>query len=159
MDDFERLLEAAKRGVLEEVEALVKDDTELVHGRDGSGATALHYAAFGGHCKVVEFLVQHGAEINAIDGEFGATPTGWAIEYLREMGGFLGIELADLAFAIERGDVDWVKRFLTRFPGLRNARGQARGGVQAACRGRRKSRDCWAFWGGGCGRSFSARFS
>jgi len=46
---------------------------------------------------VVEFLVQYGAEINAIDAEFGATPTGWAIEYLREMGGFLGIELADLA--------------------------------------------------------------
>ena len=38
------------------------------------------------------------------------------------MGGFLGIELADLAFAIERGDVDWVRRFLMRFPGLRNAR-------------------------------------
>ncbi len=122
MDDFERLLEAVKRGALGEVEALVKDDAELIHKRDGNGATALHYAAFGGHCKVVEFLVQHGAEINAIDAEFGATPTGWAIEYLREMGGFLGIELADLAYAIERGDVDWVKRFLTRFPGLRNAR-------------------------------------
>jgi hypothetical protein len=100
----------------------LKIQAELVHKRDGNGATALHDAAFGGHCKVVEFLVQHGAEINAIDAEFGATPTGWAIEYLREMGGFLGIELADLAFAIERGDVDWVRRFLVRFPGLRNAR-------------------------------------
>jgi hypothetical protein len=65
--------------------------------------------------------VQHGADINASDAQFGATPAGWAIEYPREMGGFLGIELSDLAFAIERRDVEWVQRFLKRFPRLRQA--------------------------------------
>jgi hypothetical protein len=35
------------------------------------------------------------------------------------MGGFLGIELDDFGFALRRGDVDWVKRFLKRFPNLR----------------------------------------
>ena len=48
-------------------------------------------------------------------------PQGWAIEYMREMGGFLGIELADFAHAIRQGDVEWVTRFLHRFPKLRNA--------------------------------------
>lgn len=66
-------------------------------------------------------MVERGADINARDSEFGATPTGWAIEYLREMGGFLGIELADLAHAIKRGDVEWVERFLARFPALGRA--------------------------------------
>jgi hypothetical protein len=40
---------------------------------------------------------------------------------MRELGGFLGIELSDLAFAIRRGDVEWVKRFVARFPALRSA--------------------------------------
>ena len=35
---------------------------------------------------IVRLLVQQGADINARDTEFGATPAGWAIEYLREMG-------------------------------------------------------------------------
>ncbi len=87
MDDFERLLEAVKRGELGEVEALVKGDAELVHKRDGSGATALHYAAFGGHCKVAEFLVQHGAEIGVQAARRGGRKSGdyWAFW----CGGFL----------------------------------------------------------------------
>lgn len=53
--------------------------------------------------------------------ESGATPAGWAIEYLREMGGYLAIELHDLAYAIQLGDTRWVARFLKRFPSLRQA--------------------------------------
>jgi ankyrin repeat protein len=121
MSDFEKLIEAAKRGAAEEVRALVHSHPELINDRDELGATALHHAAFGGHRLVARLLVQHGAQINAPDAEFGATPAGWAIEYLREMGGFLGIELSDFAYAIRRGDVEWAKRFIERFPGLRRA--------------------------------------
>lgn len=70
----------------------------------------------------MRLLVDAGADINAADEHFGATPAGWAIEYLREMGGFLGIELSDFAWAIERGDMEWVTRFLKRFPALRYAK-------------------------------------
>jgi hypothetical protein len=87
--------------------------------RDETGATALHYATLGGHREIVQLLLDNGAEINKADGQFGATPTGWAIEYLRERGGFLAIELDDLAYAIEHGDAKWVARFLKRFPTLR----------------------------------------
>jgi hypothetical protein len=121
MRDFEQLVEAAKRGALDEVALILRSHPQLVNVKDDEGATPLHYAALGGHRAVVEFLVQHGADINATDAQFGATPAGWAIEYLREMGGFLGIELGDFAFAIERGDAEWVQRFLKRFPALRNA--------------------------------------
>jgi ankyrin repeat protein len=122
MSDFERLIEAAKRGNVAEVRAIAHSHANLINQRDELGATALHHAAFGGHRDVVQALVEQGAEINAADSQFGATPAGWAIEYLREMGGFLAIELDDFAYAIRRGDVEWVARFLKRFPALRGAR-------------------------------------
>src|SRR5579859_6877330 len=101
---------------------MVHSPPDLVQAKDETGATALHYAAFGGHRDAVRLLVEAGADINASDGQFGATPAGWAIEYLREMGGFLGIELSDFAWAIERGDVECVARLLTRFPRLCHAK-------------------------------------
>ena len=121
MGDFEKLIEAAKQGNEADVRAVVHSQAELINQRDQLGATALHYAALGGHRGVVQALVERGAEINARDSEFGATPAGWAIEYLREMGGFLAIELDDLAYAIQRGDVEWVARFVKRLPALRGA--------------------------------------
>ncbi len=121
MSEFDRLIEAAKRGDLTDIRAIVHSHADLINQRDQFGATALHHAAFGGHRSVVQELVRQGAEINATDSQFGATPTGWAIEYLREMGGFLAIELDDLAHAMRRGEVEWVKRFLGRFPAFRAA--------------------------------------
>ena len=53
--------------------------------------------------------------------ESGATPAGWAIEYFRELGGHLAIELDDHAHAIQLRDTRWVARFLKRFPSLRQA--------------------------------------
>jgi ankyrin repeat protein len=121
MSELEKLIEAAKRGDLADVKSVLESHLELLHERDQSGATALHYATFEGHRSVVGELVRQGADINATDTQFGATPTGWTIEYLREMGGFLAIELNDLAHAIRRGEVEWVTRFLHRFPALREA--------------------------------------
>ena len=121
MGDFERLLEAAKSGNLADIREIPQRHAELINQRNSPGATALHYAALGGHRDVVRTLVENGAEINARDGEFGATPTGWAIDYLRELGGFLAIELDDFGYAIEKGHADWVARFLKRFPALREA--------------------------------------
>ena len=119
--EFARLIQAAKLGALDDIRTIIQAHPELINRKDELGATALHHAAFGGHRPTAQFLVQHGAEINAPDDEFGATPAGWAIEYLREMGAFLGIELDDFAFALRRGDVDWTGRFLKRFPALRHA--------------------------------------
>ena len=121
MSEFKRLIDAAKRGDLEEVKDILRAHPEIINQRDEGGATALHHAAFGGHQTVAELLLEHGADINARDREFDATPAGWAIEYLREMGALLGIELRDFAHAIERGDVHWAERFLRRFPALLEA--------------------------------------
>ena len=121
MSETAELIEAAKLGDLERVRAILDVDDRLLNERDASGAAAIHYAALNGHRDIVRLLVERGAEMNILDGQFGATPTGWAIEYLREMGGYLAIELNDLAYAIRTGDARWVARFLNRFPALRKA--------------------------------------
>jgi hypothetical protein len=136
---FEKLIEAAQRGNVAEVTAIVHGHAQLINRRDQRGATALRHAAFGGHRGVVQALAEHGAEINARDREFGATPAGWAIEYLRDLGGFLAIELDDLAYAIRRGDGEWVARFLKRFPALRQASDPQGDALQVACRAIRRS--------------------
>jgi len=120
MTDFEKLIDASKRSDLALTKEVLANHPEFINKKDETGATALHYAAFGGHREVVQLLVKHGADVNARDDRFGATPAGWAIEYLRELGGFLSIELQDFAFAIGRGDVDWVRRFIERFPALQH---------------------------------------
>jgi ankyrin repeat protein len=131
MGELETLIEAARQGIVVDLKDLVHRHPELVRERDETGATALHYAAFGGHRDAVRLLVDAGADINATDAQFGATPAGWAIEYLRTMGAFLAIELNDLAYAIEKGDAEWVARFLKRFPALRFARDSKGNAFQA----------------------------
>lgn len=93
-------------------------DESLALSTDAEGATALHHAAFNGHRDIVELLLNAGADINARDKTHGATPAGWAIHYLRERGALLAIEIEDLRFAAERGEVTWVERFLARHPWL-----------------------------------------
>jgi len=121
MSDFENLIKAVKHGNLERVRAMLASDGRLASQRDESGAAPLHYATLNGHRQIVQLLLERGADINSRDGQLGATPAGWAIEYLREMGGYLTIELDDLAYAIQLGDARWVARFLKRFPSLRQA--------------------------------------
>ena len=48
--------------------------------RDKDGVTALHRAAMGGHPEAVRVLLAHGADVNALDGMFSATPLVWAVE-------------------------------------------------------------------------------
>ena len=48
--------------------------------RDKDNVTALHRAAMSGHPEAVRILLKFGAEINAQDGMFSATPLVWAVE-------------------------------------------------------------------------------
>jgi ankyrin repeat protein len=122
MSNLEKLISAIKLRDIDQIKTILDEDGKLVTAYDETGATALHYAAFGGLREIVQLLLDGGAEINSRDSQFGATPAGWAIEYLRERGGYLAIELSDFAYAIELGDARWVARFLERFPALREGR-------------------------------------
>ena len=48
--------------------------------RDKDNVTPLHRAAMGGHAEAVRVLLQHGADVNALDGMFAAPPLVWAVE-------------------------------------------------------------------------------
>jgi hypothetical protein len=121
MDDIQAFFSEVERGDVETVRAMVAAAPRLVHARDATGATALHVAAFHGHHAVVELLLASGAEINARDAKFGATPAGWAIEPLRERGALLGFEIEDALFAIQRGDVELLTRLVMRHLALATA--------------------------------------
>lgn len=69
--DFQKgLWPAAAEGDLDRIRHLL--DRHDVNVRDGYGYTALHYAARAGHLRVVEFLLENGAEVLSTNG--GATP-------------------------------------------------------------------------------------
>jgi len=104
------------------VRAALAADPSLAKARDAQGATALHRAALTGDRETSLALVEAGADVNALDDRFGATPAGWAIEHLRERGGLLAIEIDDAKFAMDRGDTLWLRRLLERFPALKTAR-------------------------------------
>uniref|UniRef100_A0A7S1IXK1 PARP n=1 Tax=Eutreptiella gymnastica TaxID=73025 RepID=A0A7S1IXK1_9EUGL len=60
------LYTAARAGHLDLVKYLVQVagcDIDRANGARSNGSTPLHGAAFGGHCQVIEFLVQHGATL------------------------------------------------------------------------------------------------
>jgi hypothetical protein len=48
--------------------------------KDKDNVTPLHRAAMGGHVDAVRVLLNHGADVNALDGMFSATPLVWAVE-------------------------------------------------------------------------------
>ena len=115
------LFDAIRSGDVAGVRALLKSNPQSVAVRDSQGATPLHYAAEIGNREIVRELLDAGAEVNARDLEFGATPAGWAIEYLRERGAVLGMEIEDVVHAIGKRDHALVQRYLQRLPALRNA--------------------------------------
>ena len=65
--------DAAKRGDLAKVKALLKDNPDLVFSKDNDGKTPLHLAAVYGHKDVAELLLANKAEVNAKDND-GDTP-------------------------------------------------------------------------------------
>ena len=115
MSKSDEILDAVKYGDLEVVERLLSGDASLVHVRDeDSGATPLHCATVRGHRKIAELLIARGAEVNAKDWTWNATPKGWAVEYLLEHGALLGVQMDDFILAVKTGQVKWVRRWLQR---------------------------------------------
>jgi hypothetical protein len=126
MSKSTEFFKAVKSGNTRRVRVLLSADPALAKIRDDDGATAMHYATEIGHREIVRLLHGAGADINTRDDRFDATPTGWAVEYLRGLGGLLAIEIEDMLLAIRERDVRWVRRLLARSPALAKATG-ARG--------------------------------
>lgn len=76
------LIEAAKLGETDRVEALLAGDPRSIEAVDDSGYTALHWAAIRDHLDVAMVLVRAGAPVDAI-GADGGSPLHWACHHDR----------------------------------------------------------------------------
>jgi ankyrin repeat protein len=63
----ERILEAARAGETDRVEALLEVSPELVNVRDGEGRTPLQLAVLGGYAELAELLLDRGGDLSAAD--------------------------------------------------------------------------------------------
>ena len=75
--DRATLLSAAGNGRTDAI-AVMLDLGFPVYARDELGQTALHEAAYAGHAATVALLLERGAEFDARDGHFNATPLAFA---------------------------------------------------------------------------------
>jgi len=63
------IIEASRSGDLESVQALVSADPALLDTRDADGMTPLHWAIFRERHQVAAFLLEQGADFEAVDAE------------------------------------------------------------------------------------------
>lgn len=105
---------AARLGMLDRVRELLAGDPKLVHQRGGDGQTPLHFAST---VPIAEYLVDHGADINARDVDHESTPAQYMIDDRQEIVRFLiqrgcatdifiAAALGDLALAQKHVEAD-----------------------------------------------------
>ena len=106
---------AAKLGMLDALRALVAADPTAARARGGDGQTPLHVAA---SVEIAEFLLDAGAEIDALDVDHESTPAQYAIGQRTDVARFLVSRgaRADILLASALGDVDRVRRILDEHP-------------------------------------------
>lgn len=69
----------AQRGDVAALDALLASDASLdVSARDEQDVTPLHWASINAHIAACRWLIDHGADVDAIGGELRATPLQWA---------------------------------------------------------------------------------
>jgi len=106
---------AARLGMLPRLRELVSADPALVHARGGDGQTPLHFAST---IAVAEFLIDHGADIDARDIDHESTPAQYMVKDRQDVLRYLiqrGCK-TDLLMAAAIGDVQLVSRCLDAEP-------------------------------------------
>lgn len=106
---------ACRLNRFDRVKELIAQNPELVHARGGDGQTPLHFAA---NVRIAEFLLDHGADINAIDVDHESTPAQYMIRDRQEVARFL-IERGcqtDLLMLSALGDLERVRKLLDEDP-------------------------------------------
>jgi ankyrin repeat protein len=66
-EQFKALWKACSKGNFREAERLIKEEGADVNDINSDGLSLLHLAVFGGYIKMAEFLIDNGADVNAIN--------------------------------------------------------------------------------------------
>jgi len=108
---------AARLGLVHRLREMLARDPALVHARGGDGQTPLHVAA---SPPVAELLLDHGAEIDALDVDHESTPAQYLVGDKQEVVRLLVARgcRTDLLMASALGDVDLARELLDRDPAL-----------------------------------------
>ncbi len=121
VDDPAPMFEAAKRD-RPDVLALLLDLGCLLDAQDRTGKRALHEAAIAGSTRALTLLLDRGAEADARESTYGATPIGWAShgDHLQAVD-VLAPHSRDICVLCGRGCVDRVRALLAENPSLARA--------------------------------------
>jgi hypothetical protein len=106
---------AARLGMLDRVKELIATDTKLVKARGGDGQTPLHFAST---VEIANYLLDHGADIDARDVDHESTPAQYMIDDRQEIARFLverGCQ-TDILMAAALGNIELVRRHLDANP-------------------------------------------
>lgn len=106
---------AARLGRLAELQRLLSEKPELVHVRGGDGQTPLHFAA---NVEIAALLLEHGADIDAIDIDHEGTPVQYMVRDRQEVARYLVSRGArtDLLLTAALGDLERTRQHLDRDP-------------------------------------------
>jgi ankyrin repeat protein len=106
---------AARHGMMDRLRALVEADPSAVHQRGGDGQTPLHVAK---NIEVAGYLLEHGADIDALDVDHESTPAQYLVRERPEIARFLVSRGAktDILLAAALGDLERVRQHLDQNP-------------------------------------------
>jgi ankyrin repeat protein len=106
---------AAKLGMMDVLERLVRDDEGVVHARGGDGQTPLHVAQT---VEVAVWLLDHGADIDARDVDHESTPAQYMIRERQAVARVLVSRgcTSDILMAAALGDLALVRTHLEADP-------------------------------------------
>lgn len=102
---------AARLGMFDKLRELVEANPELVRARGGDGQTPLHFAST---IEIAEYLLDHGAEIDARDIDHESTAAQYMVKSRQDVCRFLiqrGCH-ADILMAAALGDLPLVRKLL-----------------------------------------------
>jgi Ankyrin repeats (3 copies)/Ankyrin repeat len=106
---------AARLGMLDKLRELITADPALVRARGGDGQTPLHFAST---VPVAEYLLEHGADIDARDVDHESKPAQWMIRERQQVARYLvgrGCK-TDILMAAALGDAALIGKHLDNDP-------------------------------------------
>ena len=108
---------ASRHGMMDRLRTLVQRDPTQVHHRGGDGQTPLHVART---VEVARYLLDHGAEIDALDVDHESTPAMYLVRERPEVARYLVSRgcRTDILLASALGDLELVKQHLARDPAV-----------------------------------------
>jgi len=106
---------AARLGMMEKLQEIISANPQLVHARGGDGQTPLHFAST---VEVAEYLLAHGADMEARDLDHESTPAQYMLNERNEVARYLirhGCK-TDILMAAALGERELVEEHLRKDP-------------------------------------------